>query len=99
MTDLDEAARFMLEVAKSFGRRSLKLYDEEEFEKLTSLYGSMNHFQKTESFLVIDTYCFEIKDALKRHLLFQISLFEAQALSQEYYSDLTNHILSDFQFF
>lgn len=50
MTDLDEAARFMLEVAKSFGRRSLKLYDEEEFEKLQSLYGSMNHFQKLNPF-------------------------------------------------
>ena len=49
-TDLDEAARFMLEVAKSFGRRSLKLYDEEEFEKLQSLYGSMNHFQKLNPF-------------------------------------------------
>ena len=50
MTDLDEAARFMLEVAKSFGRRSLKLYDEEEFEKLQSLYGSMKHFQKLSPF-------------------------------------------------
>ena len=50
MTDLDEAARFMLEVAKSFGRRSLKLYDEEEFEKLQSLYGSMKHFQKLNPF-------------------------------------------------
>lgn len=50
MTDLDEAARFMLEVAKSFGSRSLKLYDEEEFEKLQSLYGSMNHFQKLNPF-------------------------------------------------
>jgi hypothetical protein len=50
MTDLDEAARFMLEVAKSFGRRSLKLYDEEEFKKLQSLYGSMNHFQKLNPF-------------------------------------------------
>ena len=50
MTDLDEAARFMLEVAKSFGSRSLKLYDEEEFEKLQNLYGPMNHFQKLNPF-------------------------------------------------
>lgn len=35
----------------------------------------------------------------KASFISKISLFEAQALSQEYYSDLTNHILSDFQFF
>lgn len=43
--DLDEAARFMLEVAKAFGKGVLKFYDEEEFTKIQKLYGSMNHFQ------------------------------------------------------
>lgn len=42
---LDEAARFMLEVAKAFGKGVLKFYDEEEFTKIQKLYGSMSHFQ------------------------------------------------------
>lgn len=45
MEDLDEAARFMLEVAKAFGKGILRFYDEQEFTKLQKLYGSLEHFQ------------------------------------------------------
>lgn len=43
--DVEEAARFMLEVAKGFGRGDLKFYDEEEYARLQKLYGSMKHLQ------------------------------------------------------
>lgn len=45
VTDMEEAARFMLEVAKSFGRGECKFYDEEEFALIQKLYGKMNHLQ------------------------------------------------------
>ena len=35
----------MLEVAKDFGRGNLKFYDEEEYERLQKLYGSMKQLQ------------------------------------------------------
>ena len=44
-TDCEEAARFMLEVAKAYGRGSCSLYDSAEYQHLQALYGSMNHFQ------------------------------------------------------
>lgn len=43
--DLEQVARFTLEVAKSFGRGNCQFYDEAEFKKLTKLYGSMHHIQ------------------------------------------------------
>ena len=43
--DVEEAARFMREVAKYFGKGDLKFYDEEEYELLKKLYGPMNHLQ------------------------------------------------------
>lgn len=43
--DLEEAARFVLEVAKSYGRGNCKFYDEEEFGKILAKYGTMNHIQ------------------------------------------------------
>lgn len=43
--DVEEAARFMLEVVKYFGKGDLKFYDEEEYELLKKLYGPMNHLQ------------------------------------------------------
>lgn len=43
--DIEEAARFMLEAAKAFGKGELKFYDEEEFARLRKLYGSMHRFQ------------------------------------------------------
>ncbi|MBC8587666.1 DUF1177 domain-containing protein [Paratissierella segnis] len=43
--DLEQAARFVLEVAKSFGRGNCDFFDKDEFKKLNELYGSMNHIQ------------------------------------------------------
>lgn len=43
--DLESAARFMLEVAKAYGRRQCNFYDKEEFNKILEKYGSMNHLQ------------------------------------------------------
>jgi hypothetical protein len=45
LTDMEEAARFMLEVTKAFGRGECKLYDETEFSLIKKLYGTMNHLQ------------------------------------------------------
>ena len=45
VTDIEEAARFMLEAAKAFGRGELSFYDEKEFAHLQKLYGDMSHFQ------------------------------------------------------
>lgn len=39
------AARFVLEVAKSYGAGQCKFYDEKEFEMLQNKYGSMKHLQ------------------------------------------------------
>lgn len=44
-TDIEEAARFMLEAAKGFGRGEISFYDPEEFALLKKLYGDMSHFQ------------------------------------------------------
>lgn len=43
--DIESSARFMLEVAKYFGRGKCAFYDKEEFDKIVSKYGSMNHIQ------------------------------------------------------
>lgn len=43
--DVEEAARFMLEVAKSFGRGEVSFYNEAEFARLQKLYGSMAQLQ------------------------------------------------------
>ncbi|WP_457753418.1 DUF1177 domain-containing protein [Thermococcus sp.] len=43
--DIEQAARFCIEVAKGFGRGKIKFYDEEEFKRLVELYGSMKHLQ------------------------------------------------------
>lgn len=43
--DIDQAARFCIEVAKGFGKGKVKFYDEEEFKRLVELYGSMKHLQ------------------------------------------------------
>lgn len=43
--DLEQTARFVLEVAKSFGRGNCRFFDKDEFERLTELYGSMHHIQ------------------------------------------------------
>ena len=43
--DIEEAVRFVIEVAKSFGTGQGRFYDEEEFKRIVGLYGSMNHLQ------------------------------------------------------
>lgn len=43
--DVELAVRFCLEVAKAFGRGECAFYDEVEFQRLLSLYGSMKHLQ------------------------------------------------------
>lgn len=43
--DIELAVRFVVEVAKAFGERKCAFYDEKEFHKLTSLYGSLEHLK------------------------------------------------------
>lgn len=43
--DMEEAARFCLEVAKAYGREQCEFYDKGEYEKIIKLYGNMNHIQ------------------------------------------------------
>ncbi len=43
--DLEDAARFMLEVAKYYGKGQCQLYDEKEFARIKKMYGSMTHIQ------------------------------------------------------
>lgn len=45
LEDMEDAARFMLEAAKSFGRGKCSLYEPKEFEQILKLYGSMELFQ------------------------------------------------------
>ena len=44
-TDIELAARFVLEVAKYFGRKTCSFYDEKEWELITKFYGSMEHLK------------------------------------------------------
>ena len=43
--DMEQAARFTLEVAKNFGKNECNFYDEKEFNHIKELYGSMAHIQ------------------------------------------------------
>jgi hypothetical protein len=43
--DIEMAVRFVVEVAKAWGMGQCSLYDEQEFQKLQSLYGSLDHFK------------------------------------------------------
>ncbi len=43
--DIELAVRFGVEVAKAFGKGSLRFYDPKEFSKIIALYGSMKHLQ------------------------------------------------------
>ena len=45
LVDVDQAARFCVELAKSYTSGKARLYDEEEFELITKLYGSMSHLR------------------------------------------------------
>ena len=44
--DIEVAARFCIEVAKSFGETQCRFYDLDEFNILQRLYGSMEHLRK-----------------------------------------------------
>ena len=43
--DIEEAARYCIEVAKAFTEGKCKIYDEKEFNKIVNLYGRMNFLQ------------------------------------------------------
>ena len=47
-TDLEEASRYCMEVAKVFTERKCGFYDKEEFELIVKLYGTMKHLQTLE---------------------------------------------------
>lgn len=44
-TDIEQAVRFALEVAKAFGRGRCRFYDSEEWEQIQRRYGPMTHLQ------------------------------------------------------
>ena len=44
-TDIEEASRYCIEVAKAFMEGKCNFYDEKEFELIVKLYGSMKHLQ------------------------------------------------------
>ena len=43
--DIEEAARFCIEVAKAFTAGGCSFYSSQEYEQLVRLYGAMNHLQ------------------------------------------------------
>lgn len=43
--DIEQAARYCIEVANRFGEGHCSFYDKEEFARLVTLYGPMCHFQ------------------------------------------------------
>lgn len=45
LTDIEMTGRFVIEVAKDFGEKRCKFYDEEEYELILKLYGDMKKFQ------------------------------------------------------
>ena len=45
LLDIECAARFCVETAKEYSEGKCTFYDEEEFQKLKRMYGSMSHFQ------------------------------------------------------
>jgi hypothetical protein len=45
LMDLESAVRFVLEVAKAIGKGKCEFYDKKEFQKLLTLYGSLEHLK------------------------------------------------------
>ncbi len=43
--DIEKAGRFIVEVAKLYGRDECQFYDQEEYKKIIELYGKMTKFQ------------------------------------------------------
>jgi hypothetical protein len=44
-TDIEIAVRFVIEAAKAFGDGKCSFYDESEFQKIVSVYGSLEHLK------------------------------------------------------
>lgn len=49
LTDIEVVARFCLEVAKRFGKKQCRFYDDQEFKRLKELYGDLSHLQTFEN--------------------------------------------------
>lgn len=49
LTDIEVVARFCLEVAKRFGKKQCRFYDDQEFKRLKELYGDLSHLQIFEN--------------------------------------------------
>jgi len=45
MIDIEMAVRFVVEVAKAYGEEKCSFYDQKEFQRLISLYGSLEHLK------------------------------------------------------
>ncbi|MGO0063775.1 DUF1177 domain-containing protein [Brevibacillus fluminis] len=45
LIDVEQTVRFVIEAAKWYGVNKCSFYDEQEFERIVSLYGTMNHLQ------------------------------------------------------
>jgi len=45
LMDLESAVRFVLEAAKAFGKGKCEFYDKKEYQKLLTLYGSLEHLK------------------------------------------------------
>jgi hypothetical protein len=43
--DIEAAVRFVVEVAKAFGEGECSFYDDQNFQKITALYGSLEHLK------------------------------------------------------
>lgn len=46
LTDVEQVARFCIEVAKAFGAGQCTFHDADEFQRLVDLYGDMTHLQR-----------------------------------------------------
>ncbi|MEH0832581.1 DUF1177 domain-containing protein [Pectobacterium cacticida] len=46
--DIADAVRFVVEVAKEFTRETCHFYNDDEYQRLLSLYGSLAHLQKRQ---------------------------------------------------
>lgn len=44
-SDIESAVRFVVEVAKAFGEGKCSFYDDQEFQKIVTLYGSLEHLK------------------------------------------------------
>lgn len=48
ITDIEQAVRLCIEIAKAFGAGRCRFYDPEEWDRLIRLYGSLRHLQAPE---------------------------------------------------